>query len=156
MNYAICIVSVSPLRSDKADSSEMISQLLFGECCEVLEKVEMAAPLDPEAWKMRANLALQFDDRMNEAKRGHAVERILLPNAVEIPLNQAESWGTLDLQITAELWQEALKRSAALEKLSTNPQGNRQQTRARIEKFARQSPTLKKLAESVLKQDGDE
>ncbi|MGB1248836.1 MAG: NlpC/P60 family protein [Chitinophagales bacterium] len=40
MNYAICIVSVSPLRSDKADSSEMISQLLFGECCEVLEQVE--------------------------------------------------------------------------------------------------------------------
>jgi hypothetical protein len=37
MKYAICQVSVSPLRSEPTDLSEMVSQVLFGEKVEVLE-----------------------------------------------------------------------------------------------------------------------
>src|SRR5689334_11760960 len=37
MPFAICIVPVSPMRSEPAHRSEQISQLLFGETCEVLE-----------------------------------------------------------------------------------------------------------------------
>ena len=33
MKYAVCCVPVSPLRVDPSHKSEMISQLLFGECC---------------------------------------------------------------------------------------------------------------------------
>ena len=40
MRLAICQVSVSPLRSAAADSSEMVSQVLFGEKVEVLEELE--------------------------------------------------------------------------------------------------------------------
>ena len=40
MKFAICQVSVSPLRSAAADSSEMVSQVLFGEKVEVLEELE--------------------------------------------------------------------------------------------------------------------
>ena len=33
MNYAVCCVPVSPIRIDADHKSEMVSQLLFGECC---------------------------------------------------------------------------------------------------------------------------
>ncbi|HMH20984.1 MAG TPA: NlpC/P60 family protein, partial [Puia sp.] len=38
MNRAICCVPVSPLRAEPAHRSEMVSQQLFGECCEILEQ----------------------------------------------------------------------------------------------------------------------
>jgi hypothetical protein len=137
------------------DGLDELDDALLVEAIQVLEAVELAAPLDPDVWKMRADLALQFDDRIEAAKRGQAVERILLPNAVEIPLNQAESWGTFDLQTTAWLWREALRRSAALEETSDIVQGRHQRTALRIERFARRSPMLKELAESVLNEDVD-
>lgn len=37
MNKSICQVSVAPLRKTPSDTSEMVSQLLFGELCEVME-----------------------------------------------------------------------------------------------------------------------
>ena len=36
MNYGICPLSVVPIRSASSDSSEMVSQLLFGEMVEVI------------------------------------------------------------------------------------------------------------------------
>jgi cell wall-associated NlpC family hydrolase len=40
IEYGICTLSVVPLRAEASDKSEMISQLLFGECFSVLEKQE--------------------------------------------------------------------------------------------------------------------
>ncbi|MBO6212283.1 SH3 domain-containing protein [Algoriella xinjiangensis] len=40
MKYAICQVSVSPLRAEARDSSEMVSQILFGERLIILEELE--------------------------------------------------------------------------------------------------------------------
>jgi hypothetical protein len=37
MKYAICRVSVAPLRAEGSDRSEMVSQILFGEKVEILE-----------------------------------------------------------------------------------------------------------------------
>lgn len=37
MRYAVCCVPVSPLRIERSHKTEMISQLLFGECCLILE-----------------------------------------------------------------------------------------------------------------------
>jgi hypothetical protein len=36
--YGICRLSIVPMRGDAADSAEMISQLLFGEHYQVIEK----------------------------------------------------------------------------------------------------------------------
>lgn len=33
MSYAVCCVPVAPIRREPAHTSEMVSQLLFGECC---------------------------------------------------------------------------------------------------------------------------
>ncbi len=38
MSFVICIVAVSPMRSEASHRSEMVSQLLFGEAAEVLQK----------------------------------------------------------------------------------------------------------------------
>ncbi|HXB94562.1 MAG TPA: C40 family peptidase [Puia sp.] len=38
MIRAICCVPVSPLRGEPSHRTEMVSQLIFGECCEVLEQ----------------------------------------------------------------------------------------------------------------------
>ncbi|HVS96312.1 MAG TPA: C40 family peptidase [Puia sp.] len=38
MIRVICCVPVSPLRAESSHRSEMVSQLIFGECCEVLEQ----------------------------------------------------------------------------------------------------------------------
>ena len=39
MIRAICCVPVSPLRAEPSHRTEMVSQLIFGECCETLEQV---------------------------------------------------------------------------------------------------------------------
>jgi hypothetical protein len=36
--FAFCSVAIAPLRSDKKDSSEMVSQLLFGETIKIIDK----------------------------------------------------------------------------------------------------------------------
>src|SRR6202000_1034281 len=38
MIRAICCVPVSPIRAEPSHRTEMVSQLIFGECCEVLEQ----------------------------------------------------------------------------------------------------------------------
>lgn len=38
MIRAICCVPVSPLRAEASHRTEMVSQLVFGECCEIIEK----------------------------------------------------------------------------------------------------------------------
>ena len=40
MNYAVCCIPVSPLRSEPSHKSEMVTQQLFGEPCSIIEKGE--------------------------------------------------------------------------------------------------------------------
>lgn len=37
MKDAVCIVSISPLRAEASDKAEMVSQLLFGDCVQVID-----------------------------------------------------------------------------------------------------------------------
>jgi len=37
MQYGICVLSVVPVRSEPADTSEIVSQLLFGELFRIAE-----------------------------------------------------------------------------------------------------------------------
>ncbi len=39
MNFAYCLVSLSPLRAEAKDDSEMVSQLLFGETVRIIEEI---------------------------------------------------------------------------------------------------------------------
>lgn len=55
MKYAICQVSVAPLRSENSDKSELVSQILFGEKVQILEQkgswIKLIAAFDNyEGW----------------------------------------------------------------------------------------------------------
>jgi cell wall-associated NlpC family hydrolase len=62
MIRAICCVPVSPLRSEPSHRTEMVSQLLFGECCEILDQAgrdwyRIRAKFDGyEGWSQSAHL----------------------------------------------------------------------------------------------------
>lgn len=64
MKYAGCCVPVSAIRSEPSHKSEMISQLLFGECCIILQNTE-------DNWiKVRC----RFDDYEGWCQASHVVE----------------------------------------------------------------------------------
>lgn len=60
---SICIVPVSPMRSEPSHRSEMVSQLLFGELCEVIEEVS--------DWK---KVRCQFDGYEGWCQDYHVIE----------------------------------------------------------------------------------
>ena len=63
MTYAVCCVPVCPMRAEAAHKSEMVSQLLFGECAAVLEEskdfIKVKYIYDGyEGWCQRSQLAI--------------------------------------------------------------------------------------------------
>jgi hypothetical protein len=94
-NFAFCSVSISPVRENPADSSEMTSQLIFGEIIEILEidrqwrKVK--STLDQySGWMDVKCLTFLTESQMNAWKK----EQIILYNPM-ISLGSAE--GTIHL-----------------------------------------------------------
>lgn len=82
MIRAICCVPVSPLRSEPSHRTEMVSQLLFGECCEILDQagrdwLRIRVKFDGyEGWCQPAHLV-----EVNEAEYESA-EQALTPDWV--------------------------------------------------------------------------
>ena len=74
MIRAICCVPVSPLRAEPAHRTEMVSQLVFGECCDVLEQTKdqwsrVRVRYDGyEGWCTSAHLT-EIDEKEFEAVR---------------------------------------------------------------------------------------
>lgn len=64
MIRAICCVPVSPIRAEPAHRTEMVSQLIFGECCEVLEQTR-------EQW---SRVRVQYDGYEGWCTSSHLTE----------------------------------------------------------------------------------
>lgn len=64
MKYAMCCVPVSALRSEPSHKSEMVSQLLFGECCSILE-------YDTNNW---IKIKCKYDDYEGWCTLSHLIE----------------------------------------------------------------------------------
>jgi len=63
MNYVACVVPVAPLRKEFSHRSEMVSQLLFGECAELIEETTDFARIkslydDYEGWCQKSQLTV--------------------------------------------------------------------------------------------------
>ena len=77
MIRAICCVPLSPMRAEPSHRTEMVSQLLFGECCEILEQTKdswarIRCSYDGyEGWCTTSHL-VEVDDEDHE-KRGKAL-----------------------------------------------------------------------------------
>ena len=80
-----------------------------------LEELALATswrPLDGRIHALRGNLALYFDDKDEEARVSFLRERTLNPGPAMVPYRQGMSWIAIDQGKTAQLWGEALERSA--------------------------------------------
>ena len=77
-----------------------------------LEAATSNRPLDSRIHALRGNLALYFDDKDKEARVSFLRERMLNPRSAMVPYRQGMSWIRIDQGTTAQLWGEALERSA--------------------------------------------
>lgn len=86
MQYAVCTVPVSPLRATDSHRSEMVSQLLLGECGSVLEESRDFIKLktlydDYEGWCQRSQLELMAEqpgDQQSQVLVGDYTDRVII------------------------------------------------------------------------------
>ncbi|MDQ6757198.1 MAG: C40 family peptidase [Bacteroidota bacterium] len=81
MKYAGCCVPVSALRKEPSHKSEMVSQLLFGECCIILE-------YGMESW---VKIKCKYDDYDGWCHASHVVE-IDEENFLQANKELADDW----------------------------------------------------------------
>lgn len=92
MKYAVCQVSVAPLRADQSDRSEMVSQILFGEKVEILDKknnwIKIKADYDQyEGWADFKHFLVVSDVEYQTINLNHfAAEGFNLAIDEEMPL----------------------------------------------------------------------
>ena len=70
MKYAGCCVPVSAIRNEPSHRSEMISQLLFGECCTLLEYGADNLPTGQAGW---VRIKCRYDDYEGWCQQSHLV-----------------------------------------------------------------------------------
>lgn len=110
-----------------------------------LDRSEKVAPLD---WGIRRNrgfLALHYDDKEQMVRKSFQIERVLDPTWVKAPLQQALLWSTTDVEETAGLWAEAIRRARWMDHHHPGSQWSEARTRERIREQARGKPDLEKL-----------
>ncbi len=98
MQYAVCTVPVSPLRATDSHRSEMVSQLLLGECGWVLDESRDFIRLktlydDYEGWCQRSQLELmdeQPGDQQSLVLVGDYTDRVIINGTeAQVPMGTA-------------------------------------------------------------------
>src|SRR5580704_1073995 len=138
MIRAICCVPVSPLRSEPSHRTEMVSQLVFGECCEILEQdnrewYRIRVKFDGyEAWCQPAHLTeiddVEFESGGNELTpewvtaleyNGHPM-MVPMGSHLTAMKNGRASWRKNQVHYKGKTWDPAAA--------ATNPKSIRQLT----------------------------
>ena len=107
MNYGLCNLSVVPLRSEASDTSEMVSQVLYGELFEVLEKTNKWALIKLafdgyEGWiDPKQYLPISEEDFLNLKKltstySSNLVDIISTPENELLPITMGSNLQTAD------------------------------------------------------------
>ena len=130
MKFAICQVSVAPLRAESSDRSEMVSQILFGEKVNILESkknwVKIKAEFDGyEGWADSKQFLEISEEEFNSIRIEKyasesfnlAVENdnpVTLPMAVSLPNleNGKIKFGSLEMEYLGEFFSGKLEKSA--------------------------------------------
>ena len=110
---------LSKARALLAEDAKLVESGIEGEGPDLLEaaleELDLATscrPLDSRIHALRGNIALFFDDKEEEARVSFLRERTLNPAPAMVPYRQGMSWIRIDQGKTAQLWGEALERSA--------------------------------------------
>jgi hypothetical protein len=83
---------------------------------EILKLAAELTPLDPRVAGLTGMLALHFDDKDDLARQSFAIQGILEPKRISLPLGQAEAWSQIDPLETRDLWLEAMRRAQRMGK----------------------------------------
>lgn len=103
--YGICHLSVVPLRAEPSDRSEITTQLLFGECFEIVEEQGMWTKIkclwdDYEAWVDTKQYLPNIEEK--EAL-GSLRSQVLLDRIAEVEMNNSSSFISIGSTINTEL-----------------------------------------------------
>ncbi len=131
MSYAVCAVPVAPVRKEPEHTAEMISQLLFGECCIADEAatgwVHITCKADGYAgWCQQVHLqpvddTVYHDDEpalaadwINELDYNGQIMMVPLGSSLPAMHNRKMVWNNTVVSFEGELWKPAkAKRDAA-------------------------------------------
>ncbi len=87
-------------------------ELALGE----VDKAIALTPLDGDLHHTRAALGLHFDDKDDMVDKAFAAERRLDPGWVDLPVRQAAAWLGTDAARADRLFEDALRRAAAMDR----------------------------------------
>jgi hypothetical protein len=110
-----------------------------------LAEASALTPLEPRIRGLEGVLALHYDDKDEQARRAFAIQRLLEPTWVELPLIQADSWLKIDAGETGALWKLAMERARARDLIDPAAH-SRRQVFEQILQRARKSPELMHFA----------
>ncbi len=77
-----------------------------------------AYPLAEDLHFQKASVAARFSDMQDRVENGYAVQRLLSPQSVVIPLHQLPNWSVLAPEKMITLWEDGLARAHEMAKLS--------------------------------------
>ncbi len=83
-----------------------------------LDQAIAITPLDPDLHYDKGFLALYFSDMVETADREFALQRLLSPTWIQVPLRQALGWVNASPERTQALWDDALKRTDKMQQLA--------------------------------------
>lgn len=116
----------------------------------LLKETRKSVPLDRGLLRYQGFLALHFENKGSEIRQSFQIERELDPTWVEAPLQQALAWSNADIEETARLWGEALRRARWLDQQHSPSQWSEARTRARIHEQVHGKPNLEARLELLL------
>jgi hypothetical protein len=112
----------------------------------LMERAIAITPMDARLHGLRGGIALAFDDKDALVERSFAIQRLLEPTWVDLPLRQAQSWSEIDAVRTAELLRETRRRADWMEARFPGGAGGLVATRERVRNAASHSPGLREAA----------
>jgi len=129
MQPAICCLPCSPLRADSSHKSEMVSQLLFGECCMILDQeqsdwVKIKCKYDGyEGWCQSSHVVeigqSLYETEEKKLTRGWITELQYNGYSMKVPFGSLlpglkkghTNWGKNKLVYSGKTWNPAAKAS---------------------------------------------
>lgn len=133
MNYAVCCIPISALRLEPSHKSEMVSQQLFGELCNIIEQhtdhwIKVACRYDGyEGWCQDGHIVVLEQEIYHKDSKLLAAgwvnhlrfngDKMMIPMGSSLSTfeNRNATWGKHVLNYSGEIWSEqAITRSEAL------------------------------------------
>ena len=108
----------------------------------IIEAAQSRVPMDRRLLRHEAFLALHFDDQNDRIARAFEIGRALEPTWVVLVMRQAEAWIGIDPERTGALWEEAIQRSLAIDRIDPNNRWSSERVMERIRRLAARHPEL--------------